>query len=270
MPTQSIAKTWPAQRLFGITLSLALLTVAFVGQACASSHASKPEISTAGMVQELGPLKTLPQNFALDAQVEAVPVVGSYCHGPADALVTVVEFSDFQCGHCARAQETLAALAQSHPGELRVCYRARPIPFHFNARDAAEALYAAGAQGRFWPMHDLLFANQRALEQNDLARYAEQLGLDVELFNQQRLTEPIFALVDRDESLAVELQVKMLPSSFINGRRISGAKPYQDFEQAFSLAKADALRLRKAGVSKTELYAVLYRLARKNRPQENK
>ena len=199
-----------------------------------------------------------PQNLSLSADIEAVPVEGRYCRGPKTALVTIVEFGDLQCGHCAHIQESLFALEQLHPGEVRFCYRARPIPFHFNARDAAEALYAAGAQGRFWAMHDLLFAQQGALEQQNLVDYAALLGLDVDRFNRERMSEAVFAMVDQDESLGVDLKVKMLPTLFINGRRLKGAQSIQQLQNTFALARADAITIRQSGVADKNIYRVLY------------
>lgn len=236
--------------LFAISLFTSFATLS-----CASTQAS---LFVGDRTVPHRTVKTPSSKLKLSREIEAIPVEGSYCRGPETALVTILEFSDFQCGHCAHMQESLAALEDRHPGEIRVCYRARPIPFHFNARDAAEALYAAGAQGQFWSMHDLLFAEQQALEQQDLVDYAKLLGLDVARFNRERMSEAVFALVDQDESLGVDLKVKMLPTLFINGRRCKGAQSLDELDRVFALARADALAIRKAGVADKDLYRVLY------------
>src|SRR5262249_16260857 len=115
-----------------------------------------------------------------DSQI--IPIGDAPAEGPAGALVTVVEFSDFQCPFCSRVAPTLPQLPHRYGADLRIVWRNNPLPFHDHAMLAAEAAMAAHAQGRFWPMHVMLFQNQRALERADLERYAEQIGLDMARF----------------------------------------------------------------------------------------
>ena len=98
--------------------------------------------------------------------------------GPADALVTIVEYSDFQCPFCAKVSEPLKEAMASHEGDVRLIFKHFPLGGHKLAGPAAQATWAAHQQGKFWEMHDLLFANQRALGDADLAKYGTQLGLD--------------------------------------------------------------------------------------------
>src|SRR5581483_2482422 len=102
--------------------------------------------------------------------------------GPRDAPVTLLEFSDFQCPFCGRVGPTLKQLEDEYKGKLRIAFKNRPLPFHQNAQLAAEAALAAGDQGKFWEMHDKLFANQQALERADLEPYAQEIGLNVNQF----------------------------------------------------------------------------------------
>ena len=112
--------------------------------------------------------------------VERIKVpLGGPSMGPATAKVTLVEFSDFQCPFCSRAVPTLQRIAADYPTEVRILFRHNPLSFHTNAALAAEAAVAAEAQGKFWEMHDKLFANQQALDRPSLDRYAQELGLDL-------------------------------------------------------------------------------------------
>ncbi|MFH1812384.1 MAG: thioredoxin domain-containing protein [Pseudomonadota bacterium] len=198
-----------------------------------------------------------PLQLPADPERRAVELGEAPCRGAVDARVTVVEFSDFECSHCARAQETLYTLEQQHPGELRVCFKHRPLPLHFFARDAAEAAVAAQRQGRFWPFHDKAFAHQHALGAEDLQQHARHAGVDVERFDRDRLSDDVLAAVDRDEEQAVALGVKGTPTFFFNGHRVVGMRPFEDFEQAFSLALRDADLALAAGVSRPLVYQAL-------------
>src|SRR5688572_5755249 len=104
--------------------------------------------------------------------------------GPADALVTVVEFSDFQCPFCSRVGPSLERLLKEYPNKVRVVFKHNPLPFHGDAHLAAQATAAAHEQGKFWEMHDKLFANQQALSRPNLEAYAKDIGLDVNKFKQ--------------------------------------------------------------------------------------
>ena len=104
------------------------------------------------------------------------------CKGPKNAPVTIVEFSDFQCPFCGRVVPTLKQLEEQYKGKVRVAFKNQPLPFHPNARPAAEAALAANEQGKFWEMHDKLFANQQALDRAALEKYAQELGLDMDKF----------------------------------------------------------------------------------------
>ncbi|MBN2358459.1 MAG: thioredoxin domain-containing protein [Deltaproteobacteria bacterium] len=198
--------------------------------------------------------------FALDGEHALVPVGDSPCRGPAAAPVTVVEFTDFECQHCARARQTLSALERRHSGEIRLCYKYRTIPLHMYSRDAAEAAEAAKRQGKFWPMHDLLFANQQALGPDDLVRYAQEIGLDVDRFNADRFNDAVFTRVDQDEALASEAGVRGAPTFFFNGRRLEGAQPIEKFEELFAASRRDAETALAAGVPPPEVYDAIMRV----------
>ena len=103
--------------------------------------------------------------------------------GPANAPVTIVEFSDFECPYCSRAEETVSEVMRVYGDKIRLVFRDLPLPNHQNAPKAAEAAHCAGEQGKYWEMHAKLFANQRALEVPSLKGYAKDLKLDQATFD---------------------------------------------------------------------------------------
>ncbi|MBI5481998.1 MAG: thioredoxin domain-containing protein [Deltaproteobacteria bacterium] len=163
--------------------------------------------------------------------------------GPADALVTLVEFSDFQCPFCGRVQATLTELQQRYGRDLRIVWRNLPLSFHQDAQPAAEAAMAAHAAGRFWSMHDLLFQNQRALDRASLEQHATQLGLDLATFRDALDRRRYRAVVEADARLAAALGISGTPSFVINGRKLVGAQPVDAFVTVIDEEVARARRL---------------------------
>jgi len=151
--------------------------------------------------------------------------------GKPDAPVAIVEFSDFQCPHCAGAEKTLAELRTAYGDKLRIVYRNLPLAMHSSARAAAEAALCADRQGHFWEMHDQLFAHQQALLPADLAKYAAAIGLDEDAFERcTREHETAKVLVD-DLLAAAQLGITGTPAFLVKGRLISGARPAADFRR---------------------------------------
>lgn len=146
--------------------------------------------------------------------------------GPADAKVTVVEFSDFECPHCATAADVARKVKARYGTVVRFVFRHLPLPFHQNAGPAAQASLAAHAQGKFWQYHDLLFANQKSLDRAGLERFAEQAGLDMARFRAALDGGTHAAAVDADKMLAEELCVNGTPSMFVNGDRVRNPTDY--------------------------------------------
>ncbi len=144
-------------------------------------------------------------------------------YGPADAKVTVVEFSDFQCPYCSRAADTLTKLKTKYGTKVRFVFRQFPLSFHQNANLAAQASLAANAQGKFWAMHDVMFKNQKALEADKLAEYAKEAGLDVAKFKKALDDKTFAAPVEADTKLGSEVGVSGTPSLFLNGKKIENA-----------------------------------------------
>jgi protein-disulfide isomerase len=143
-----------------------------------------------------------------------------HIQGPADAPVTLVQYGDYECPYCGAAYPIIKEV-QARMGErLRFVFRNFPITTsHPHAEQAAEAAEAAASQGKFWEMHDVLYENQKHLRDQDLSAYAEELGLDVELFDKE-LAEHVHAdRVHEDFMSGVRSGVNGTPTFYINGAR---------------------------------------------------
>ncbi len=158
--------------------------------------------------------------------------------GAAEAPVTIVEFTDFQCPFCRRAEEPLHQLLAGSGRTVRLVYRSYPLDFHNHAQFAAEAALAAGDQGNFWPMHDLLFANQSVLDREHIDGFARQLNLDMARFAQDLDTGRFRAEIAADRALGQHYGVDGTPFFFINGRGVSGIRSLPELQQAVQLALA--------------------------------
>ncbi len=165
--------------------------------------------------------------------------------GPAGAKLTFVLFSDFQCPFCARVEPTVKQVEQTYPGAVRVVWKHQPLPatMHPQARPAAEAAEAAREQGKFWEMHDRLFASQRALGPELYAAAAREIGLDVARFERAVAAHAGTARIDEDQKQAQVVGATATPTFFVNCRRIEGAYPFESIKPILEeeVKKADAL-----------------------------
>ena len=155
-----------------------------------------------------------------------VPPVGPRDHvqGPEDARVTLVEYGDFQCPHCGAAYVILKKIQEVIGKQLRFVFRHFPLTqIHPHAEPAAEASEAAGAQDRFWEMHDLLFENQHLLDPRHLVGFAEALNLDTERFVREFESHRYHERVREDFMSGVRSGVNGTPTFFINGYRYEGS-----------------------------------------------
>jgi len=147
--------------------------------------------------------------------------------GPADAKVTVVEFSDFQCPYCSRAATAVDEIKKKYGTRVRFVFRQFPLPMHPNARGAAEASLAANAQGKFWEFHDKMFQNQSKLERADLEGFAKDAGLDVTAFKKALDSKTYAPDVDADMKLGESVAVNGTPTMFINGARVQNPTNFE-------------------------------------------
>jgi protein-disulfide isomerase len=172
--------------------------------------------------------------------------------GHADAKVNIVVFSDFQGPFDARLIAALRRIEQDYPNDVRILFRNSPLPMHPDAELAAEAAAAAQTQGKFWQMHDKLFDNQNALRRDDLERYARELGLDLGKFNAALEDGSAKKRVAVDLAVVHRLNLRGTPVSFVNGRKIQGAAPYEDFKKVIDDEIGRAAALAAAALSQKE------------------
>ncbi len=168
----------------------------------------------------------------LDPPRVAVTAGDNPTWGPKDAPVTIIEFSDYQCPYCGRAEkEAVAQVKENYKGKVRIVFRDFPLAFHKDSEKAHEAAACAGEQDKFWEMHDKLFANARALGIDKLYGYATEIGLDGEKFKACLDSGKTAAAIQQDLADGASFGVTGTPAFFINGRFISGAQPYSVFSE---------------------------------------
>ncbi len=158
--------------------------------------------------------------------------------GAADAKVTIVEFSDFECPFCSRATDTVKQVVESYGNKVRLVFRHYPLPFHKSAQKAAEAGACADDQGSFWKLHDAMFANQEDLSVDSLKKMARDAGLDGAKFDACLDSGAKAELVKKDLEEGKKAGVSGTPAFFINGQRLSGAQPPEAFKDLIDAALA--------------------------------
>jgi protein-disulfide isomerase len=189
--------------------------------------------------------------------VYKVPLGSSPQKGAATAKVTIVEFSDFQCPFCSRVEPTLTQLEQQYGKDLRVVWKNAPLPFHPNAMPAARAAMAAAEQGKFWEMHDKLFADQQHLDAQTYEKYAGELGLNMNKFKAALTDAKIQKSIEEDQATAARFGSQGTPGFFINGRPLRGAQPLESFKTVIDKEIQAADALLKKGVKAKDLYTEL-------------
>src|SRR3989344_1952564 len=153
--------------------------------------------------------------------------------GSDNATVTILEYSDFQCPFCGQAEPTIKQILDKYPNDVRVIYKHFPLSqIHPYSEKAAEAAECAADQGKFWEMHDIMFANQNNLYTNSLKQYAKDIGLNTDDFNSCLDSGAMKPLVDNDLRDGGEAGVRGTPAFFGNGRLKSGAQPFRVFDSA--------------------------------------
>lgn len=200
---------------------LAAIRVAIEALAENAAPAPTARPAAAPKPQRRGPDPARQYEIALD---------GAPMRGSKDAKVTIVEFSDFQCPYCGRVEPTLARILKEYGDDVRLAFKHLPLSMHPKAMPAHRAALAAGEQGKFWEMHDKIFANQADLSEAAYERYAEELGLDIERFKRDMTSKALEQKIEADKREAAALGVSGTPSFFINGYYLSGAQPYESFK----------------------------------------
>lgn len=153
--------------------------------------------------------------------------------GASDAKVTIVEFSDFQCPFCSKGAQVLSALEKKYGNKIKIAFKHYPLPFHAQARIAAEASMCANEQDSklFWKMHDAMFADQSKLDKDNLIATAKKAGVKEAEFKACLEAGKYKAKIDADVAQGGTLGIKSTPTFFINGKLISGAQPLEVFTE---------------------------------------
>ena len=198
---------------------------------------------------------------AFKAEVGAAPV-----RGPKDALVTIVMWSDFQCPFCSRVEPTIAKVREEYKDKVRVVWKDLPLPFHQNAMPAATAARAAGEQGKFWEMHDKLFANQANLDRPSLEKYASELGLNMGKFKAALDSEKFKKEIQADSDAGAKIGARGTPAFFVNGKFLSGAQPFESFKAKIDAEMKTAEALTAKGTPRSKVYETLMKEAKAELP----
>lgn len=221
------------------------------GKSLSEALAARMEANAAAPAPEAAPARP----SAPDPSVRLrVPVGEAAVRGNADALVTIVEFSSYQCPFCGRVQPTLDQLAEQYGDDLRLVFKQRPLDFQANSQPAARAAVAAQNQGKFWEFHAALFENSRSLNEETFNRIAQELGLDMARFQADFASPETAARVAADSALADQLQASGTPHFFINGMRLVGAQPIEAFKALIDQELANARGVVEGGVARSAVY----------------
>ena len=236
----------------GFTVSILIADLAFHGE---ELRQAKLGVLSAAVVASASTWLLFRATYRLPAPLRIRALLGSaqllidlavpvdehdHIRGPAEAPVTLVEYGDLECPYCGQAEPVVRELL-AETGDLRYVWRHLPLnDVHPRAQLAAEATEAAAAQGRFWELHDLLLAHQDALRPADLARYARDLGLDVDRFTDELRRHVYASRIAEDVDGADLSNVSGTPTFFVNGLRHQGAYDIETLKAAVHLAKARA------------------------------
>ena len=174
-----------------------------------------------------------------------IPTLGAPVLGPADARISLVEFSDFQCPYCYKAVEKLHAVLAAYPRDVKLTFKQYPLDSHSQAQIAAQASLAAHQQGKFWPLHDLMFASHGKLSRQTILDWAKGLGMDMKRFVADMDAEATKKTVARDQADGDKAGVEGTPTVFVNGQRYNGELALDAFKPVL-----DAELKRVAGATK--------------------
>jgi protein-disulfide isomerase len=177
------------------------------------------------------PAGTSPSATVAGSAVEGGMAPNAPVRGSPDAAVVITEFADFQCPFCASARSTLDKVLREYPHKVKLVYRNFPLDFHPDSMLAHRAAAAAGEQGKFWEMHDLIFANQRAMKRDDLFTMARSLNLDMDRFATDLQSEKLLGQITADRQEGKRRGVNGTPTFYVDGQQLVGAASTTQFEE---------------------------------------
>ena len=221
----------------GINIAIAPLAVALkdVGKLTVRVDALESQLKAVKQDAANRPQPQQPQPQQPPAEdlskVYDIPVADSYVLGKADARITIVEFADFQCPFCARFHPFINEVYKAFPNDVKIVVKNFPLGFHPNARPAAKAALAAGLQGKYFEMADLLIANGNALSEEKYKEFAGKIGLNVEQFLKDLKDKDadFEKKLEADMNLAGKVDVRGTPTYFLNGKK-TNARSTEDWK----------------------------------------
>lgn len=222
-PPKQVVATADGQRFYVLTETGEIQLYSANGDLL-GSFAGGPEVTRIApqggdrLILEMGGQQQL-LLVALEPIVQ-ISTAGSPQLGPADAPVTIAIFDDFECPYCAKAVPLIKEVVNAYPEQVKLVFKHFPLGMHKNARAAAIASLAADRQGKFWPLHDLLFANYNKLSPEKITALAEEAGLDMVRFEQDRNDPRLQQQVAVDQQEGQQIGVRGTPTIFVNGRRL--------------------------------------------------
>jgi FKBP-type peptidyl-prolyl cis-trans isomerase/protein-disulfide isomerase len=193
-----------------------------------------------------------------------VPVAGAPSRGSDAALVTIVEFADFQCPFCRRVEPTVEKIRSTYGDKVRIVWRDEPLPFHTRAVPAAEVAREVRTEKgnlAFWNAHDALLASPK-LEDADLDAIAKAAGADVGKVRDAVTSDRYRADIGKDASRAKDVEATGIPTFFINGRKLVGAQPFEKFQSMIDEEIAHAQAVLARGTARASLYEAMVRAGR--------
>ncbi len=238
-------------------------------------------IAACGKSEEKPTAQPVPEGAKTEGAAPATPAgagpgaaVAAVNESAPNAVVEILEFSDFQCPFCSRVNPTLKELKTTYGDKLKVVFLHQPLPFHKEAKPAAIAAEAARKQGKFWEMHDKIFANQQALTAADFEKHAAEIGLNVEQFKKDIADPALGTIVDQHQAIANAVQATGTPAFFINGKNLRGAQPVEEFKKlideeiaAAGANKGDAHIKQRLQANNAALYSYVYEGKTAPKPQ---
>lgn len=174
--------------------------------------------------------------FAFSTESDHVNDTFITSQGPQDALITIIQFSDFQCPSCAKAVPLVKQILETYSGQVRLVFKNYPLRFHKYALLAHQAALAAGVHGKFWEMHDIIFANQTKIKRSHLLEYAKRLSLDIDQFISSLDSGWYKVMIQNDIEEGKLLGIRGVPTSFINGKKLEGLRSLVAFKAAIDKA----------------------------------
>lgn len=225
------------------TAGLIITLIMLLGDGKTQTASNTQNTNTGQVAGATDPTNTQPtqqQPTEPTANPDAIRPIGDDDHvrGAADAAVTLMEYSDFECPYCGQFAPSVEQLLAEFPDDVRVVYRHFPLSFHPEAQPAAIASECAADQGKFWEYHDQLFANQALLATDYYPQLAGELGLDVTAFNDCVTNQANEKLerIQQDYTEGATAGVTGTPATFINDQLVSGAQPYASLKAAVEAA----------------------------------